>query len=136
MCGTASGWFSENGRIEHGSMTHTIEINGIKLYAYHGCLPEEGKIGGNYIVDISLKTNFNSAAISDQLNETIDYVDVNLIVKEEMAIRSKLIEHVGQRIVNRIKSTFKGVVSIRVKVTKVCPPINGDVDNVAIILEG
>ncbi|MDG1147132.1 MAG: dihydroneopterin aldolase [Crocinitomicaceae bacterium] len=117
-------------------MTHTIEINGIKLYAYHGCLPEEGKVGGHYTVDVSLKTNFGSAAVSDQLNETIDYVDVNLIVKEEMAIRSKLIEHVGQRIVNRIKETFKNVISMRVKVTKICPPINGDVDNVAIILEG
>ena len=117
-------------------MTHTIEINGIKLYAYHGCLPEEGKVGGHYTVDVSLKTNFGSAAVSDQLNETIDYVDVNLIVKEEMAIRSKLIEHVGQRIVNRIKETFKNVISMRVKVTKICLPINGDVDNVAIILEG
>jgi dihydroneopterin aldolase len=117
-------------------MTHTIEINGIKLYAYHGCLPEEGRIGGNYVVDVSLKTNFGSAAASDQLKETIDYVDVNLIVKEEMAIRSKLIEHVGQRIVNRIKTTLPGVISMRVKVTKTCPPINGDVDNVAIILEG
>ncbi len=117
-------------------MIHTIEVNGIKLYAYHGCLPEEGKVGGNYIVDISLKTDFGSAAISDELDETIDYVDVNLIVKEEMAIRSKLIEHVGQRIVNRIKTEIKGVISLKVKVIKVCPPINGDVDNVAIIIEG
>mgnify|MGYP000995653050 CR=1 FL=1 len=111
-------------------------VNGIKLYAYHGCLPEEGKFGGNYIVDVSLKTDFGSAAISDELDETIDYVDVNLIVKEEMAIRSKLIEHVGQRIVNRIKTEVKGVISMKVKVTKICPPINGDVDNVAIIIEG
>lgn len=117
-------------------MIHTIEVNGIKLYAYHGCLPEEGKVGGNYIVDVSLKTDFGSAAISDELDETIDYVDVNLIVKEEMAIRSKLIEHVGQRIVNRIKTEVKGVISMKVKVTKICPPINGDVDNVAIIIEG
>ncbi len=117
-------------------MTHTIEVNGIKLYAYHGCLTEEGKIGGNYIVDISLKTDFGAAAVSDQLNQTIDYVDLNSIVKEEMAIRSKLIEHVGQRIVNRIKSEIKEAISLKVKVTKICPPINGDVDNVAIIIEG
>ena len=48
-------------------MIHTIEINGIKLYAYHGCLPEEGKVGGNYIIDVSLKTDFSSAAISDRV---------------------------------------------------------------------
>ena len=117
-------------------MIHTIEINGIKLYAYHGCLPEEGKVGGNYIIDVSLKTDFSSAAISDKLDETIDYVAVNLIVKEEMAVRSKLIEHVGQRIINRIRTDIKGIYSMSIRVTKVCPPINGDVDNVAIIIEG
>ncbi len=117
-------------------MKHIIEVNGIKVYAFHGCLPEEGKIGGNYTVDVSMATNFGSAAISDQLSETIDYVDVNRIVVEEMAVRSKLIEHAGQRIVNRIKKEIKNVHSLRVKVVKICPPINGDVNNVAIIIEG
>ena len=117
-------------------MKHTIEVNGIKLYAFHGCMTEEGKIGGNYIVDVSMTTDFGSAATSDELDETIDYVVVNKIVKEEMAIRSKLIEHVGQRIVNRIKADVANVHHLMVKVTKICPPINGDVNNVAIIIEG
>ncbi len=116
-------------------MKHTVEVNGIKLYAFHGCLPEEGKIGGNYIVDVSITTDFSKAALSDNLKETIDYVFVNAIVKEEMAVRSKLIEHVGQRIVQRIKSELQLAESIMVKVIKVCPPINGDVNNVAIIIE-
>ena len=117
-------------------MKHTIEVNGIKLYAFHGCLPEEGKIGGNYVVDITITTDFTEASLTDDLNKTVDYVVVNKIVKEEMAIRSKLIEHVGQRIVNRIKKEVNNVDALRVKVIKVCPPINGDVDNVAIIIEG
>lgn len=117
-------------------MKHTIEVNGIKLYAFHGCLPEESKIGGNYIVDLTITTDFTGAAITDELIKTVDYVVVNQIVKEEMKVPSKLIEHVGQRIVNRIKQEVKNVDALRVKVTKVCPPINGDVDNVAIIIEG
>lgn len=117
-------------------MKHTIEVNGIKLYAFHGCLVEEGKIGGNYIVDLTITTNFTEAALTDELTKTVDYVVVNKIVKEEMAIRSKLIEHVGQRIVNRIKNEVMNIDALRVKVTKICPPINGDVDNVAIIIEG
>ena len=90
-------------------MKHTIEVNGIKIYAFHGCLPEEEKIGGHYSVDVMLNTNFAEAANSDDLNKTIDYCDVNKIIVEERAIRSKLIEHVGQRIVNRLKSisTYK-----------------------------
>ncbi len=116
-------------------MKHTIEVNGIKLYAFHGCLEEEAKIGGNYLVDVMLNTNFSIAAEEDDLTQTIDYVDINKIVYEEMAIRSKLIEHVGQRILNRIKEEIKGIDFIKIKVTKICPPINGDVDNVAIIIE-
>jgi len=116
-------------------MKHTIEVNGIKLYAFHGCMPEEGRIGGHYIVDVRMTTDFSSAAKSDELEETIDYVVVNKIVKEEMAIRSKLIEHVGQRIVNRIKKEIEFIHALCVKVTKLAPPINGDVNNVAIIIE-
>jgi len=117
-------------------MKHTVEVNGIKVYAFHGCLPEEAKIGGHYIVDLSVSTNFEKAAQSDELIDTVDYVVLNKIVKEEMAIRSKLIEHVGQRILTRIKNEVDAVDSLRVKVIKICPPINGDVNNVAIIIEG
>jgi dihydroneopterin aldolase len=116
-------------------MKHTIEVNGIKVYAFHGCLEEEGKIGGNYLVDVMLNTNFSIASKNDDLTQTIDYVDINKIVCEEMAIRSKLIEHVGQRIINRIKQEIKNIDFIKIKVAKICPPINGDVDNVAIIIE-
>ena len=116
-------------------MKNTVEVNGIKLYAFHGCLTEEGAIGGHYIVDVSVTTNFTEAMREDDLDKTIDYVIVNRIVKREMAIRSKLIEHVGYRIVQAIKEEIHRVDSIRVKVTKIAPPINGDVDNVAIVIE-
>ncbi|MFN5910590.1 MAG: dihydroneopterin aldolase [Bacteroidota bacterium] len=115
-------------------MRHTIEVIGIKLFAFHGCLPEEGKIGGHYTVDVMLNTDFAEGAQQDDLSKTIDYVDVNRIVTEEMAIRSKLIEHVGQRIVNRLKTELPAIDSVRVRVVKHCPPINGDVENVAIII--
>lgn len=116
-------------------MKHIVEVNGIKLYAFHGCLPEEEKIGGHYLVDVYMETDFSKAAETDELSKTIDYVIVNRIVKEQMAIRSKLIEHVGQRIINSIKAEVKNIDLLRVKVIKVCPPINGDVNNVAIIIE-
>lgn len=117
-------------------MKHVVEVNGIKLYAFHGCLPEEAAIGGHYVVDVHLTTNFDKAMRNDDLSKTIDYVDVNRIVKREMAVRSKLIEHVGYRILEGIKSEISGVLSLKIKVTKIAPPINGDVTNVAIVIEG
>ena len=115
-------------------MQHIIEVNGIKCYAHHGCLPEETAIGGHYVVDVEMHTDFSIAAQEDDLTQTIDYVKVNKIVIDEMSIPSKLIEHVGQRIVNHIKTELPALKLLRVKIIKLSPPINGDVDNVAIII--
>ena len=112
-----------------------IRVNNIKLYAFHGCLDEEAKIGSEYRVDVQVEADLDKSAKTDDLNDTVDYVHLNKIVKEEMAIRSKLIEHVGQRIYDRIYKEIKNVSKLKIKVTKICPPINGDVNDVAIIIE-
>jgi dihydroneopterin aldolase len=116
-------------------MKNCIEVNGIQLYCYHGCLEEEAIIGGKYEVDVYLECDFWEAALNDDLASTISYVQVNEIVTEEMSKRSKLIEHVGQRIITRMKTEIKGLHFVRLKVWKIRPPINGDVKNAAIIIE-
>ena len=80
-------------------MKHKIHVRGICCYSFHGCMEEEARIGGHYLVDVEISTDFSKAAASDELIDTVDYCAVQNIVAEEMAIRSKLIEHVGQRIV-------------------------------------
>jgi dihydroneopterin aldolase len=113
---------------------HKITVEGIKVYAYHGCLEEESKIGSNYTVDVLMDTDFSEAAETDDLEKTIDYVIVYTIVKTQMAIRSKLIEQVGQRIVNELKKQFDTLKKVEVKVTKINPPMNGNVERVSIII--
>ena len=113
---------------------HQIIVEGINVYAYHGCLEEEGKIGCNYIVNVVMQTDFTEAAKTDDLSKTIDYVTVYNIVKEEMAIRAKLLEEVAQRIVNRLKKQFKTIQKLEIKVTKVNPPMNGNVDKVSVVI--
>jgi dihydroneopterin aldolase len=113
-------------------MINIINISGIKLYGYHGCLDEEAKIGGHYIVDVVMKTDFMEAAATDELDKTIDYCTVYEICKAEMAIRSKLIEQVCQRTFTKIKSTFPSLIQLHVKITKLTPPMNGDVENVSV----
>ena len=111
-----------------------IQVNNIKIYAYHGCLDEEAKIGSEYKVDLEVKANLQNSSDSDQLIDTVDYVHLNFIVKEEMAIRSKLLEHVAQRILNRIFDELAMVKKAKVSVAKINPPIGGNVEEVAIIL--
>ncbi len=104
------------------------------MYANHGCLSEETLIGGHYIVNITLETDFGLAPDTDDLSQTIDYVKVNEIVKAEMAIPSKLIEQVGKRIYNYVKRVFLTCSKLEVHIIKISPPINGDVDSVSIKL--
>lgn len=111
-----------------------IIVEGINLYCYHGCLEEEAKIGANYIVDVIMETDFSEAAKTDDLNKTIDYVVVFNIVKTQMTIRAKLIEAVGQRIVDELKKEFSTLKKLEVKVTKLNPPMNGNVEKVCIVI--
>ncbi|GGD80307.1 dihydroneopterin aldolase [Planktosalinus lacus] len=112
-----------------------IRLKKIKVYAYHGCLIEEGKIGSDYMVDLKVKASLAEASKTDELKDTVDYVHLNRIVKEEMAIRSKLLEHVGKRIINRIFNELLLVNEVRVEVSKVNPPIGGDVAEVIIAMK-
>lgn len=109
-----------------------IKVTNIKVYAYHGCLDEEGKIGSDYRVDVMVKANLQPSAYSDHLADTIDYVHVNRIVKEEMGIRSKLLEHVAKRIINSIFKEIPIAAQATVAVSKLNPPIGGDVESVTI----
>jgi len=109
-----------------------IKVKNIRVYAYHGCLVEEGKIGSDYRVDLAVKANLSKSAISDNLADTVDYVHLNKIVKEEMAIRSKLLEEVAKRILDRILNEIAIVKSAKVEVSKLNPPIGGNVAMVTI----
>ena len=113
-------------------MVHSINIEGIKLYGYHGCLEEEAKIGGHYIVDVYLTTDFSQSLLTDNLYNTIDYCSRYEICKSEMAIRNKLIECVCDRIFQKIKQQFKQIKTLHVKLTKLTPPMNGNVEKVSV----
>jgi dihydroneopterin aldolase len=113
----------------------TIKLQNIRTFSYHGCLVEESKIGSDYRVDLEIKTDMRKAIETDELADAVDYVHLNKIVMEEMAIRSKLLEHVAHRIVKRIFDELPAVSRILLSVSKINPPIGGDVEAVTIQLE-
>ena len=113
----------------------TIKLQNIRTFSFHGCLEEEGRIGSDYRVDLEIKTDLRKSALSDELKDTVDYVLLNKIVEEEMAIRSKLLEHVAHRIIKRIFDEIPSVSRILLAVSKLNPPIGGDVEAVTIEME-
>jgi len=113
----------------------TLHLEGIHLYAYHGCYESENKIGSPYVVQVSIETKDMQAVETDNLADAIDYTKVYDIVREEMAISSKLIEHVGGRILKSLKKAF-GDVSFEIKIMKINPPVHGEVEKVSVVLKG
>jgi dihydroneopterin aldolase len=112
-----------------------IKVNGIKLYAYHGCMAEEAKIGTNYIVDVTVRSDLQKAALTDNLSDTADYVTINRVVADQMAIRSKLIEVVCKRILDQLMEEMPMVTYAEVTIAKMYPPINGNVESVSVSME-
>ena len=104
-----------------------IEVNGIRVYAYHGCLAEEATIGGHFQVDVQVEGDFTEAERSDDLSSTVDYGRVTAIVREQMAIRSDLIEHAAGRILTALKGEWNPDLQWRIRLVKERPPIQGDV---------
>jgi len=112
-----------------------IKLKNIRTFSYHGCLVEEGKIGSDYKIDLEVKTNLKLSAKTDDLNDTVDYVLLNKIVVTEMAIRSHLLENVAKRIIDKVLKESKMVTFVKVAVSKINPPIGGDVEMVTIEME-
>ena len=113
----------------------TIKLQNIRTFSFHGCLEEEAKIGSDYRVDLEIKTDLRKSSLSDDLKDTVDYVLLNKIVVEEMSVRSKLLEHVAERILSRIFKEIPAVSRILLAVSKLNPPIGGDVEAVTIEME-
>lgn len=109
-----------------------IILKNIRIHTNHGCLTEEELIGSDYRVDLKVKLNLEKSIASDELADTINYVHLNRIVKEEMAIRSKLLEHVAGRISDRIFKELIDAKKVIIKISKLNPPIGGDVEGVSI----
>lgn len=113
----------------------SIRLKNIKIYAFHGCLIEEGQIGSDYLVNLKVKANLKTASTTDELADTVDYVLLQKIVREEMAIRAKLLEHVAKRIIDSVLLQAETVDEVKVSVAKKNPPIGGDVNEVSVTLK-
>lgn len=104
-----------------------VALEGMRFYAYHGYYEEERLIGGYYRVDLYLQTNFSAAASEDDLEGTLNYETVYRLTKIEMQKSSQLIEKVAARIVQRMREQFEQVSSVRIRLYKEHPPVEGPV---------
>lgn len=112
-----------------------IELEGMEFYAYHGYFKSERIVGNRFEVNISIETDCEQASRSDQLCDTLNYENIYNLVKQEMHQRSHLLEHVAGRILDRIHAAHPEAGKVRVKISKVRPPMGGHIRAVSVTME-
>lgn len=113
-------------------MGSKIYLRNVRFHAFHGVLPQEGIVGNDYLVNLVLDYDFSSAMKTDDLQGTLNYAEVYQKIREEMAVPSKLLEHVAGRIAHRLFSDFPEIQKLQLSITKVNPPMGADSDGAGV----
>ena len=113
-------------------MSSKIYLRNVRFHAFHGVLPQEGIVGNDYLVNLVQDYDFSSAMKTDDLQGTLNYAEVYQKVREEMAVPSKLLEHVAGRIAHRLFSDFPEIQKLQLSITKVNPPMGADSDGAGV----
>lgn len=114
------------------SVSSRIYLKNVRFHAYHGVLQQERIVGNDYVVNLVVDYDFTSAMKTDELSATINYAELYEIIKEEMAIPSKLLEHVVGRIGKRVFSEYSAIRQIQLAITKENPPFGADCDGAGV----
>ena len=106
-------------------MSHKVIIRQLRLFAYHGVMEQERKVGAYFIINLEVDTDFTRALQQDDLAGTISYADLFTIIQREMALPSQLLEHVAGRIAHHLLKDFPQIQSVEILLEKLNPPIPG-----------
>jgi len=107
------------------NIKQTVALKDVKCFALHGFYPEEQLIGNHFIVD--LETEFLPLGFDDELNQTVNYEDLNSIILEEMKNTQKLLETVLNNIITKIIKLYPFVETVNVSMKKLNPPMPGQI---------
>jgi len=111
-----------------------IQIEGMEFYAFHGHYKEEQIVGNRFLVDLTIETDMEKPAVSDNLKDAVNYQAACEIVKTQMEVKSHLLENIAGRILNAVCSELPGVRKATVKVSKMNPPIGGKINSVSVVV--
>jgi|SRR5450759_10922 dihydroneopterin aldolase len=111
-----------------------IQIENMEFYSFHGHFKEERIVGNKFLVDLTIETDMKVPAESDNLKDAVNYQHVYEIVKQQMEMKSHLLEHIAGRILDAIYADIEGINKVTVKVSKLNPPMGGKIGSVSIVL--
>ena len=112
-----------------------IYLDEMRFYAYHGVMEQERQVGGEYSVSLTVEADLAEAARTDDVADTVNYAALYALVEREMAVPSRLLEHVASRIGRRTLEECDRITAVTVKVTKLNPPMGADCKGASVELK-
>jgi dihydroneopterin aldolase len=101
-----------------------VKVEGLRVYAHHGVLPIERKVGNMFEVSVSLYYDALPAMMNDNIETALNYANVVAEIVRVMASPEQLLEHVAYNIVNHLNSHFHVITHGELCIKKLKPPIS------------
>lgn len=111
-----------------------ITLTNVRFRALHGVLPQERRVGGDYTLTLRVGFDVSRAVQSDDVADTLNYATLYEMARQEMAVPSRLLEHVAGRIGQRVLSEWPEVTTVDLTLTKENPPMGADCDGASVEL--
>jgi dihydroneopterin aldolase len=112
----------------------TVAIHGAEFFAKHGYYPEEQLLGCKFLVDITVDFTPAGELKKDSLANTVNYEQLYNIANNQMQHPRKLIETLGEAIINDIKTEYPFIEKAEVTIRKKHPPMPGPVDHTSVTI--
>lgn len=109
-----------------------ITLRNVRFHAFHGVLPQEWRVGADFLLSLRVTYPIGRAIESDEVDDTLSYAALFDIAKREMAIPSQLLEHVAGRVVKAVAEAFPAVTAIDLELLKQNPPMGADCDGAGV----
>lgn len=112
-----------------------VSLRGIDVYAHHGVHPAERELGQRFVIDVDLWADCEAAALSDALEDALDYTAVHRRICTVTAETSfQLIEALAGNLCRALLESFP-VSRVRIQVQKPNPPIPSFLGTAAVTFE-
>ncbi len=113
-----------------------IRIRELEVFARHGVLPEENRLGQKFLVDVLLYTQTREAGEADDITKSVDYARVCQSITEYMQEHTcKLIEAAAEGIAWMLLLTYERIERLELEIKKPWAPIGLPVEDVSVRIE-
>lgn len=97
-------------------------------------MEQERVVGAHFAVTLTVGYDFTRAMRTDDVADTLNYAQLFEVVKRQMDIPSRLLEHVAGRIADEVFRTWPETQYLHLEITKLNPPMGADCDGATVVV--